>query len=61
MTDSNFDSGMKIRREVLGDSYVDNSLENATEFTFPLQQLVTEKYVFSEARQKLDGMSLERH
>ncbi len=42
MTDSNFDSGMKIRREVLGDSYVDNSLENATEFTFPLQQLVTE-------------------
>lgn len=42
MNDSKYDSGMKIRREVLGDSYVDTSLENVTEFTLPLQQLVTE-------------------
>ena len=42
MSSSNFDVGMKNRREVLGDSYVDKSLNNATEFTLPLQQLVTE-------------------
>ena len=37
-----FDEGLKIRREVLGDDYVNRSLENATEFSAPLQQLVTE-------------------
>lgn len=37
-----FDTGMKARREVLGDAYVDRSLSNATEFTAPLQVLVTE-------------------
>lgn len=42
MSDQNFERGMKIRRDVLGDSYVDKSLNNATEFTLPLQQLVTE-------------------
>jgi len=42
MDNSKFESGMKIRRKVLGDSYVDKSLENTTEFTLPLQQLVTE-------------------
>ena len=42
MSDSKFEKGMKTRREVLGDSYVDNSLKNSTEFSLPLQQLVTE-------------------
>jgi 4-carboxymuconolactone decarboxylase len=42
MSESDFDRGMRKRREVLGDSYVDASLSNATEFTSPLQQLVTE-------------------
>jgi 4-carboxymuconolactone decarboxylase len=42
MKDSELEKGMKTRREVLGDSYVDNSLKNATEFTLPLQHLVTE-------------------
>jgi|SRR5688572_14720699 len=42
MSESKFDVGMKARREVLGDAYVDNSLRNANEFTLPLQQLVTE-------------------
>ncbi|MCB1863570.1 MAG: carboxymuconolactone decarboxylase family protein, partial [Gammaproteobacteria bacterium] len=42
MNESNYEKGMKKRREVLGDSYVENSLKNATEFTLPLQQLVTE-------------------
>lgn len=42
MNESDLEKGMKTRREVLGDSYVDNSLKNATAFTLPLQDLVTE-------------------
>lgn len=42
MSNSDFDIGMKTRREVLGDAYVDRSLKGANEFTAPLQQLVTE-------------------
>ena len=34
--------GLKIRREVLGDKYVDASLNNATEFSQPLQDLLNE-------------------
>jgi 4-carboxymuconolactone decarboxylase len=37
-----FERGLKTRREVLGDSYVDSSLEKATEFSWPMQKLVTE-------------------
>ena len=37
-----FDEGLQIRREVLGNEYVDNALASATEFSAPLQQLVTE-------------------
>lgn len=37
-----FKRGLKTRREVLGDTYVENSLNNATEFSFPMQKLVTE-------------------
>ena len=42
MNESDYEKGMKTRREVLGESYVENSLKNATEFTLTLQQLVTE-------------------
>ena len=37
-----FDKGLKIRREVVGDTYVDASLENADEFSMPMQELVTQ-------------------
>jgi 4-carboxymuconolactone decarboxylase len=37
-----FDEGLEVRREVLGAEYVDNSIKNATTFTKPLQELVTE-------------------
>ncbi len=37
-----YDRGMKIRREVLGDAYVDNALRTADEFSKPFQDLVTE-------------------
>lgn len=37
-----FEAGMKTRRAVLGDAYVDASVNSVDEFTKPLQQLVTE-------------------
>ena len=36
-----YDTGMKIRREVLGDAYVDNALAKSGPFNDPLQELVT--------------------
>lgn len=37
-----FEAGMKTRRAVLGDAYVDTSMKGVDEFTGPLQKLVTE-------------------
>jgi 4-carboxymuconolactone decarboxylase len=37
-----FVKGLKTRKEVLGAEYVDRAIENANEFTWPMQQLVTE-------------------
>ncbi|GAA3216354.1 carboxymuconolactone decarboxylase family protein [Microbacterium terregens] len=34
--------GERVRREVLGDAHVEASLENATAFARPIQELVTE-------------------
>ena len=36
-----YDKGMKIRREVLGDVYVDRALAKSGPFNDPLQELVT--------------------
>lgn len=37
-----FEAGLATRRAVLGDEYVQRSLDNAGEFGFPLQELTTE-------------------
>ena len=37
-----YEQGMAVRREVLGDAYVDRSLQGGTEFRKPMQDLVTE-------------------
>ncbi|CUX53956.1 MULTISPECIES: carboxymuconolactone decarboxylase family protein [Rhizobium/Agrobacterium group] len=37
-----FSRGLATRREVMGDAYVDAALDRATDFTWPMQQLVTE-------------------
>jgi 4-carboxymuconolactone decarboxylase len=37
-----FKRGLDTRRQVLGSSYVDASLSKATEFNWPMQELVTE-------------------
>lgn len=36
------ETGLKIRREVLGDKYVNKALDNATDFNRPLQDLLNE-------------------
>lgn len=41
MNDEQFDKGLKVRREVMGDAFVDRALENLDDFTRPLQELVT--------------------
>ena len=37
-----FERGLATRREVLGDDYVDQSLRQADDFSWSLQQLITE-------------------
>lgn len=37
-----FDKGLRVRREVVGDTYVDASLKGADDFSMPMQELVTE-------------------
>lgn len=37
-----FEKGLKIRKEVMGDDFVEKALQNATAYAMPLQTLVTE-------------------
>jgi 4-carboxymuconolactone decarboxylase len=37
-----YDDGMKMRRAVLGDAYVDRATQSADQYSKPLQELVTE-------------------
>ena len=36
-----FDTGLRIRKEVLGEAYVDRALDNATDFDRPFQEIMT--------------------
>src|SRR3982074_2709593 len=42
MSDSRFDQGMRVRREVLGDAHVDRALANATPLDADFQRWITE-------------------
>ena len=42
MNKERFEKGLEIRRSVLGAEYVDSSINNATDFNMPMQELVTE-------------------
>ena len=42
MTSDRYEEGLAVRREVLGPEYVDRALSGATDFSRPLQELVTE-------------------
>lgn len=37
-----FRRGLETRRAVLGDTYVDRSIDNATDFSWPMQEVATE-------------------
>ena len=47
MSDEQYDRGMKVRREVLGDEHVDGAIERTTEFTADFQDLIT-RYAWGE-------------
>ncbi|MDH4042523.1 MAG: 4-carboxymuconolactone decarboxylase [Gammaproteobacteria bacterium] len=42
MSSKKYEDGLKVRREVLGDKYVDKAINSATDFNRPMQELVTE-------------------
>lgn len=42
MDNARYEAGLAVRRSVLGDEYVNKALENATAFSKPFQDLVTE-------------------
>ena len=42
MSESKYDTGMELRKEMLGDAYVNRSLSEATDFDRPLQKLLIE-------------------
>ncbi|WKA50517.1 4-carboxymuconolactone decarboxylase [Planococcus liqunii] len=42
MNKEKFEQGLEIRKSVLGAEYVEKSIQNATDFNMPMQELVTE-------------------
>jgi 4-carboxymuconolactone decarboxylase len=42
MGDDTYETGMRIRREVLGDAHVDRAVANTTDFTAPFQEFITD-------------------
>ncbi|MCY1433926.1 4-carboxymuconolactone decarboxylase [compost metagenome] len=42
MSEQDKQRGQQVRREVMGDAFVDRAMNNATEFTRPLQDFVNE-------------------
>ena len=42
MTSDQYENGLKCRKEVLGDRYVDTALNKADDFTRDFQKMVTE-------------------
>jgi 4-carboxymuconolactone decarboxylase len=41
LSDDLYDTGMRTRREVLGDEHVERAIERTTDFTAPFQDLIT--------------------
>jgi 4-carboxymuconolactone decarboxylase len=42
VSDERYEQGMRVRREVLGDTHVDRAVAKTTEFTAPFQEFITE-------------------
>ena len=41
MNDKQYDEGMRVRREVLGDEHVDRAIERTSDLTAPFQEFIT--------------------
>lgn len=41
MTDDQYEEGMRVRREVLGDEHVDRAIERTSDLTAPFQEFIT--------------------
>ena len=54
MPSEKFERGLKVRREVLGDEYVDRALANADDFSRDFQEMVTETAWGTWARDGLE-------
>ncbi|HEY5730015.1 MAG TPA: carboxymuconolactone decarboxylase family protein [Anaerolineales bacterium] len=54
MTESKFDKGMKVRKQVLGEEHVERSWANATDFDRDFQEFITESAWGAWARPGLD-------
>lgn len=57
MSSTDADTGMQVRRQVLGDEYVDRALNDPDEFAKPFQELVT-RYVWGSVWTR-DGLPLK--
>mgnify|MGYP000326952341 CR=1 FL=1 len=57
MPTEKFEQGLATRKQVLGEEYVNNSINNADDFTMDLQELVTE-YCWGTVWQR-EGLSLK--
>ncbi len=57
MSDPIFDQGLAMRKAVLGNAYVQAALDRATDFTRPLQDLVT-RHAWGNTWQR-DGIDLK--
>ncbi len=57
MTDAIYDKGLATRKAVLGEEYVNGALQKATDFTRPLQDLVT-RHAWGNTWQR-DGLDLK--
>ncbi|MDB5942724.1 MAG: 4-carboxymuconolactone decarboxylase [Ramlibacter sp.] len=54
--ESQYDKGLALRRQALGQEYVDKALAGATEFTQPIQEAITRR-AWGETWQR-DGLDL---
>lgn len=55
--DSEFDRGLAMRRQVMGDAFVDKAFGDMTDFTEPMQQHITRK-AWGDVWQR-DGLDLK--
>ena len=58
MSEETYQTGLSIRREVLGDEYVDKAMASADEFNADFQRIVTE-YCWGACWGR-DGLSLKQ-